>query len=138
VAPNNLPPNNYSPNSVSNVPILTSEEKNWGMACHLSSLLGYVIAPSCHILGPLVVWLIKRNDSAFVDMQGKDSLNFHLSLTVYAIIGLLMFFTLILAIPAMILWALLWLMGTICSIIGAVKASNGETYQYPFSIRFLN
>jgi uncharacterized Tic20 family protein len=127
-----------SSNSLQNSPMLTNEEKNWGMACHLSSLLGYVLAPSFNIFGPLIVWLIKRNESSFVDAQGKDALNFHISLTLYAILSVVPFLTIILIPIAFLLWGLIWLMGIICSVLGAIKASNGESYQYPLSIRFFS
>ena len=56
------------------------------MLCHLSSLAGSVI-PFGNIVGPLVVWLIKKDEYAFVDDQGKESLNFQISITIYTVVG---------------------------------------------------
>jgi uncharacterized Tic20 family protein len=134
MAPNNLPPNNYSPNSVSNNPLLTKEEKNWGMLCHLSALAGFIGLPYGNVLGPLIVWLIKKNDSPFIDAQGKESLNFHLSMAIYLTIAAIALFVVV----GFVLLPIVYLFGLIYTIIGAVAASNGQNYRYPLTIRFLN
>jgi len=69
-----------------NAPNLTSEEKQWGMACHLSALAGLFLPTFGHVLGPLVVWLLKKDSSPFVDAEGKESLNFQLSMSLYALL----------------------------------------------------
>ncbi|MEW6113824.1 MAG: DUF4870 domain-containing protein, partial [Thermodesulfobacteriota bacterium] len=61
----------------------SKQATNWGMLCHLSALLGLVLISFGHILGPLVVWLFKKNDDPFIDEQGKESLNFQISMTIY-------------------------------------------------------
>jgi uncharacterized Tic20 family protein len=110
---------------------LNNEEKQWGMGCHLASLAGFVI-PLGNIFGPLVVWLIKKNDSAFVDSQGKESLNFQISMTIYMMIAALSIFLLI----GIFLLPLVALLDLILTIVAAVRASNGEEYRYPATIRF--
>jgi hypothetical protein len=59
-----------------------SEERNWAMTCHLASFAGYVL-PLGNIIGPLVAWLMKRDEFPLVDDQGKEALNFQISMTIY-------------------------------------------------------
>ncbi|RYG69689.1 DUF4870 domain-containing protein [bacterium] len=129
MAPNSLP-NPPVPNS----PVLTSEEKNWGMLCHLSALAGFIGLPYGNVLGPLIVWLIKKNDSPFIDAQGKESLNFHLSMAIYLTIAVISLFVLV----GFVLLPIVYIFGLIYTIIGAVAASNGQNYRYPLTIRFLS
>ncbi len=114
--------------------MLKNEEKNWGMACHLAAFAAFVFPTGGSILGPLIVWLMKKNESPFVDAQGKESLNFQLSIFIYLIISGLLCFVLI-GFPLVFL---VLLAGLILPIIGAVRASNGEYYRYPFTIRFFS
>lgn len=111
---------------------MSSEEKNWGMACHLAALAGWFI-PFGWILGPLVVWLIKRNEFPFVDEQGKEALNFHISMIIYAIVAVILCLVLI----GFLLLLALAIFQIVLVIIAAVKASNGEHYRYPLTIRFI-
>ena len=131
------PGNPYDPPSMGpNMPaphLPSSEEKNWGMFCHLSALAGFIGVPYGNVLGPLVVWLIKKNESAFVDDQGKESLNFHLSVALYGTIAALSMFILI----GFVLFPIVYLFGLIYTILGAIAASNGQKYRYPLTIRFL-
>jgi len=110
-----------------------NEEYTWGMACHLSALAAFIGIPFGHILGPLVVWLIKRDQFPFVDAQGKEALNFQISMTIYAIVAFILCFVLI-GIPLLIAIGILDL---ILVIVAAVKASTGQSYRYPLAIRFI-
>src|SRR4051794_16164375 len=95
----------------------------WGMLCHLSALSGFII-PLGHLLGPLLVWALKREDDAFVESQGKESLNFQISVTIYGIVaGLLIF-----AFVGMILLPALLVADLALTIIAALKAGKGENY----------
>lgn len=106
----------------------TKDNLTMAMLCHLlGALLG--------ILGALIIWLIKKDDHPFVDDQGKEATNFHLTLVIVHLVlivvdvlscGLLSFVHLI---P--------WLMGVILGIIAATKANAGEWYRYPMTIRFI-
>jgi uncharacterized Tic20 family protein len=113
--------------------MLRNEDKTWGMACHLAALAGFVF-PFDNIIGPLVVWLMKKNDSAFIDDQGKESLNFQISASIYMLVAALSMFVLVgfILLPAVVLATL------IMTIIGAIRANNGEQYRYPLTIRFVN
>jgi uncharacterized protein len=112
----------------------TSEDKTWAMLCHLSGFLGYFgVIPFASILGPLIVWLLKRDKSSFVDEHGKEALNFQITMSIaYAIVFLLCFvFIGFLLLP---LWGL-WLI--VLVVIAAIKASNGEYFRYPLTLRLV-
>lgn len=113
--------------------MLRNEDKTWGMACHLAALAGLVI-PFGNVVGPLVVWLMKKNESAFVDDQGKESLNFQISASIYMLVAALSMFVLI----GFILLPVVALATLIMTIVGAIRANNGEQYRYPLTIRFVN
>ncbi|HUS35501.1 MAG TPA: DUF4870 domain-containing protein [Verrucomicrobiae bacterium] len=121
-----------------------SSTRTWEVLCHLSSLVGLLGVPFGNILAPLVVWLLKRGESVGVDAHGKESLNFHISWSLYwlvagAIVGILCIIVVgILMIPALIIGGIIgWVSMLILTLIGSVKASNGELYRYPLTIRFL-
>ena len=113
--------------------MLRNEDKTWGMACHLAALAGLVI-PFGNIVGPLVVWLMKKNESTFIDDQGKESLNFQISASIYMLVAALSMFVLI----GFILLPIVALATLIMTIVGAIRANNGEQYRYPLTIRFVN
>jgi uncharacterized Tic20 family protein len=113
--------------------IIRDDEKTWGMLCHLSALAGFII-PVGNILGPLIVWLIKKDESEFVDQAGKESLNFQISMTIYLTISAILII-IIIGIPLLIG---LGLMDLILIIIAAVQTNNGTQYRYPLTIRFIN
>lgn len=114
------------------IPYQNSEERNYAMLCHLSALAGFVI-PFGNIIGPLIVWLLKRNEYAEVDRQGKDALNFQISMTIYAIVSAMLIIILI----GILLVIAVGVLGLVVTIIASVKSSNGERYQYPLSIPFI-
>ncbi|MDH3348610.1 MAG: DUF4870 domain-containing protein [Desulfobulbaceae bacterium] len=106
---------------------------NWAMLCHLSALSIYIGIPFGNILGPLIIWLMKRAEYPLVEKNGKESLNFQISVTIYAIVcGLLMF-----AFIGFILLPTLLVIQLVLTIIAAVKTSDGEQYRYPFTIRLI-
>jgi len=113
--------------------IIKDDEKTWGMLCHLSALAGFII-PLGNILGPLVVWLIKKDESEFVDQAGKESLNFQISMTIYITVSIILIIFLI-GIPLLIG---LGLADLVLIIIAGVQTNNGTQYRYPFTIRFIN
>ena len=110
-----------------------SEIRTWSVLCHASALLGLFFHFFGHLLGPLIVWLIKRDVSSEIDANGKESLNFQLSMLIYDIVAGILCIVLI-GIPILIA---LWVLNTVLVIIASVKTSNGEFYRYPFTIRFL-
>ena len=115
-----------------------SEERNWAMGCHLSALLGFVLVPSANVFAPLLIWLLKKNDSGFIDEHGRESLNFHISLWIYTLLAWLLCFTVILIPLAVLMGIAIYLGGIIYTILAAVKASNGESYRYPLTLRLIS
>lgn len=111
---------------------LTSEEKNWAVFAHLATFAGFIV-PLGNIIGPLVIWLMKRDQSAFVDHHGKEALNFNISFTIYAIVAAVSIIVLVgLALLPIVL--ITWL---VLVIVAAVRASSGEYYVYPFTMRLV-
>jgi uncharacterized Tic20 family protein len=112
----------------------SSEMRTWSVLCHASALLGLFFHFFGHLLGPLIVWLIKRDVSPVIDANGKESLNFQLSMLIYDIVAGILCIVLI-GIPILIA---LWILNTVLVIIASVKTSNGELYRYPLTIRFIS
>ncbi|MDD5644576.1 MAG: DUF4870 domain-containing protein [bacterium] len=109
------------------------EINNWAMFCHLSALSCYIGIPFGNIIGPLVIWLIKKDEMPFVSEQGKEALNFQISMTIYAIISAFLMFVIV---GFFLLFAIV-IINLIFVILAAVKVSKGESYKYPLAIRFL-
>ena len=109
------------------------EEKQWGMFTHLAALAIFVLPAAGNIIGPLIIYLIKKDEYEFVNEQGKEVLNFQITWSIIFAISLVM---LIFGIGVLMLigFGIAWL---ILVIVGAVAASNGQYYQYPLTIRFL-
>jgi uncharacterized Tic20 family protein len=120
--------------------MVTKDEKNWALASHLVSLLGYFIGFG-EFIGPLIIWMVKRNESSFVAHHAKESLNFSLTQMLLLIISLIIcvpLFLIFIGIPLLILSvSVLFIWHVIAAIIGAVRAGEGELYYYPLTIRFL-
>ncbi|MGH2806525.1 MAG: DUF4870 domain-containing protein [Actinomycetota bacterium] len=103
------------------------------MLTHLSAFAGIFI-PFGNILGPFVVWMIKKDEMPEVDAHGKESMNFQISTTIYFIVfGLLSF--LLIGLPFLLALAIFWL---VMVIMASVKANEGVLYKYPLTIHFLN
>ena len=116
-----------------------SDPRQWAMFAHLSALAGLVIG--FNFLGPLIIYLVKRDDDPYVRDQAAEALNFNLSVFIYLVAGGIVTFVLILLIVGLLLLPLLaaaviaWL---VLVIVAAVKASNGQVYRYPLTIRFVS
>ncbi len=111
---------------------LNNEERTMSMLCHLSAL-GMLLIPFGAVLGPLIFWLIKRDHYVEVNRQGKDALNFQLTMQILFIIsGLLVIVSI-----GLLLIAALGIFNLIVIIIASVKSNNAERFEYPFSIRFI-
>ncbi|HEV2296631.1 MAG TPA: DUF4870 domain-containing protein [Tepidisphaeraceae bacterium] len=106
--------------------------RTWGMLAHLSALVQLLGLPS--IVGPLVVWLIKKNEMPFVDDQGKEALNFHITVWIAALI---LTPTICLAGLGIILLIALGIAALILSVIAAMKANEGISYRYPWTLRLI-
>ena len=132
------------------------DERTWATFAHLGGIMGSLVIPSVgNILGALVIWLIKRNESVFVDEQGKEALNFQITLSLAnAALG-------IIAAIRFGFWSfnsmffhrgdwdfndltifsgshgIIWILNIIFSVVGAVRANKGIPYRYPVSWRLV-
>ena len=117
--PLTTPPGSPSPAS--------NDEKNLGIIMHLLCLIGLPV------IGPLVVWLIKKDQSPYLDAQGRELLNFQISYAVYGFVAFLSFFVLI----GIVLFPAVMLAALILTIVATVNAAEGKVYRFPFIFRLL-
>ena len=111
----------------------TENERTWGMLAHLSALAGLVVPLIGIALGPLVVWLAKRDESEFVAAHAKEALNFNISVLLGAIACMLLMLVFI----GVLLGTALFIAWLVMTLVAAIKASEGHAYQYPFSLRLV-
>ena len=112
-----------------------NEERTWALFSHISALAGFLIPiPGSNCLGPLVIWLMKKEEMPFVDEQGKEALNFQITVALAVLVSALLTVVLIgfLLLPVVGIGAL------VLTIIATVKANSGEHYRYPVSWRLIN
>ncbi len=104
-----------------------------GIVCHLLGFAGLVVPFGGNVIGPLVLWLVKRAESPYLDAVGKEVVNFNISFTIYLAAAFLTVFILLgfVLMPAV---GIVWL---VLTIIGAIKASEGKIYRYPLTIRLI-
>jgi len=117
-----------------------SQARTWNMFCHLSALAGFIGVPFGNLLGPLIVWQLKKNEFPSVDAHGKAALNFQITVTLAAMVtAAVMLVGMFLCVGWLLLPVviLIGLAGLIFPIIAGIKASNGEDYKYPWSIEFV-
>lgn len=119
---------------------LNPSVRTWTVLCHASAFLGFLIPALGQFVGPLIVWLWKREESPEIDAHGKESLNFQLSVFIYtalfAIVCFILMFVLIgfLLVP---LIALFYIANVVLVIIASLKANDGELYRYPLTLRLI-
>ncbi|MGH8019717.1 MAG: DUF4870 domain-containing protein [Opitutaceae bacterium] len=118
--------------STTPTPEITKDAKLFAMLCHLGALAGFLF-PFGNILGPLIFWLIRKNESAFVNDQGKESLNFQITVTIAALICVPLMF-IIIGLPLLIIVGIAALIFTV---IAAIKANEGVAYRYPWALRLI-
>ena len=115
-------------------PVLTtdSDERMWAMFCHLGTLVTWF--PFANIILPLTIWMVKKETSSLVNDQGKEALNFQITILIGYAICIPLVLVLI-GIPAM---AALFLYHVIFSIVAAIKANEGRAYRYPYTLRLVD
>ncbi|MBC9915426.1 DUF4870 domain-containing protein [Chitinophaga varians] len=132
------------------------DERNWGTFIHLGGIVGSAIfRPAGNVILVLVLWLIKRNESRFVDDQGKEAINFQITISLVSVLISILagIFNGLWSLGSWMtggfffsngwswswggLHGLLWVVNLIFSIIAAVKANEGVSYRYPFSLRLV-
>lgn len=126
------PPQAPPPNDPSQAGLPVPEERQWAMFAHLSALIGLVI-PLGSILGPLVIWLIKKDTMPLVNDQGKEALNFNITVAIAAMVGWILMFVLI----GFLVLAAVFIAWLVFVIMATIKANEGVTYRYPFTLRLI-
>jgi uncharacterized Tic20 family protein len=107
--------------------------RTWNVLCHATALAGFFVPWAGHILGPLIVWLAKRNDSPEIDEHGKESLNFQISMLIYNVIAGVLCLVLI----GFVILAILHILNLVLVIVASIQASEGKLYRYPLTIRLI-
>ncbi len=108
-----------------------ADSRNWGVLSHLSAFVMLFGVPA--IIGPVVVWALKKQDDPYVDFHGKEAVNFNISFLLYAIVSAV----LVLLLVGVILLPLVLLTWFVLVMVASVKAGAGEYYRYPFTIRWI-
>ncbi|KMN04045.1 DUF4870 domain-containing protein [Pseudomonas sp. FSL R10-1350] len=106
------------------------EARQWAMFCHFAAFLGMWF-PFGNLIGPLIIWQLKRESDPFIDEQGKESLNFQITVAIASAICYVLMFVLI----GFVLLGLLFIGAVVLVVIAGVKANDGVAYRYPFTWR---
>jgi uncharacterized Tic20 family protein len=117
--------------TLESAPQVSTESRNWATMTHLSAFVGLFGIPS--LFGPLAVWLLKKDDPYIVE-EAIEALNFNISFLLYAVVAGIS----IIALVGVILLPMVLITWFVLTIVAAVRTSDGETYRYPFTIRFVN
>ena len=123
------------------IPAITprdADERMWAMLGHLAAFSAFITGLGC-VLGPLIVWLVKRETMPFAGDQAREALNFNITAIIVAVgLGIFTAITLgigaLITVPAAFVLFIGWF---VLTIVAAMKANNGEQYRYPFSIRLV-
>jgi uncharacterized protein len=119
-------------NQATRAGVVDQEVRNTAVAAHLSTLAGLLV-PFGSVIGPLAVWLTRRDRDPFIDDTGREALNFGISIAIYglaALVGAL----LLVGIPLLIVGVIAWV---VLASVAAVKASQGQAYRYPLTLRLV-
>lgn len=108
------------------------EARKWALIAHLSGFLGCLI-PFGSLIGPLLVWQLKKDQDVFIDDQGKEALNFQISVALAALLCVLL---MIIVIGFLLIWVVI-IGAVVLMIIAAIKANEGQAYRYPFCWRII-
>jgi len=120
------------------LPATTSEERTWAILGHLAAIIAAVISAGwLSFVGPLVIWVLYKDRSAFVRQAAAGSFNFNLAVWAAIIVGWIMFFTVILIPVAIIVWIVAVIAAVAFHIKAALAANRGELYDYPWGITVL-
>jgi uncharacterized protein len=126
------PPQAWPPAGPPSPAAADANARQWAMIAHLSALAGLVIG--LNWLGPLIVYLVKKDEHPFIADQSREALNFNLSVFIYIIASAILIIVVIgiLLLPVV---AIAWL---VLTIVAAIRANNGESYRYPLTLRLVS
>lgn len=113
--------------------VMEKDARQWATIIHLSALAGLLGNGVGFVIVPLVIWLLKKNDHPFIDEQGKEAVNFQITMMLAFFVSLVLAIVLI----GYVLMAIVGLMAVIFPILAAMKTSEGRSYRYPLSIRVI-
>lgn len=105
---------------------ISKDARTWAMLCHLLAIFAGFLAP-------LIIWLIKKDEDPFIDNQGKEALNFQITVAIAMVVSWLLLFVVI----GCFLMPAVWIVDIVFCILATIKANSGEPYRYPVSIRFI-
>lgn len=107
--------------------------RNWTVIAHLSPLAGVIVPVAGCVVGPLLVWLLKGKEDPQIEAHAKAALNFQISMLIYGVVA----FALVFIIIGMFLMPVVGIFDLVCVILAAIKASNGELFKYPLSLKLI-
>ncbi len=110
-----------------------SEARMWAMIAHLAGFLGYFLPVIGSLIGPLIIWQLKKDLHPYVDEQGKEALNFQITVLIAAFVS----FLLMLIVIGFMLMGIVVVGAIVLMIIAAIKANEGAPYRYPFCLRLI-
>ena len=134
-----LPPLSASPPPPASPPPNEQAARQWNMWCHLSALAGLIV-PFGNVLGPLVVWQMKKAEIPSVEIHGKAALNFQLTVLIAVVAGTILAFVLSFFCIGWLLFPLVMVLGVagmVFGVIAGIKANEGKDYQYPYSLKLV-
>lgn len=124
--------------------VITPDEKLWAMLCHITAFATALIPIPIGgtLIVPLIIWMIRKDDSPFVDRHGRESINFQLSCWLYVVLLFIVTIPLFFIVIGIFLWMvlapLMLVFWVVCIVIAGIKAYDGQEYTYPLTIRFLD
>lgn len=132
-------PNTYTAEPIAPLGVPGAEERQWGLFAHLSALAGLII-PFGNLLGPFVIWMIKKDTMPFAADQAKEALNFHITVAAVCIVlGIIAIPLTFIGIGLLLfpLIGVIALAALVMAVIGGMKANEGVAYRYPFAVRLI-
>ena len=108
----------------------TPEERSWGLLAHLSSLIASLLG-GLSFLGPLIIWLIKKDQSPFVGDQAKEALNFQIAVLIASLVCTITCVGIV-VVPVILVGDIIF------TVIGAMEANKGVYYRYPYTLRLIS
>lgn len=121
-----------APAGKTTITITGVDEKTWAVLCHVATFAGHAV-PFGNIIGPLIIWLLKRQEMPWVDEQGKEALNFQITVSIFFVISFVLVFFLV----GFLLLPVVFILNLIFVILAIIRTSQGEHYRYPLSIKFI-
>ena len=112
--------------------VLSQDEKNWGMFCHVAVFAGCIV-PLGNIIGPLVIWLMKKDQYGFVDYNARQAMNFQITILIAMLLSALLAFVLI----GILMLIGIGIFALIMTIRAIIQSGRGNYYTYPCSIKII-